>query len=87
MAARYVLFFAIAGLILGSAQYYVWARLVRDAALPAPYRSIATALLVALFVILVSIIPVYIATRLAGSSGLTAERPKRSTVAANLPEP
>ena len=42
---------------------------------------------VALFVILVSIIPVYIATRLAGSSGLTAERPKRSTVAANLPEP
>ena len=42
---------------------------------------------VALFVILVSIIPVYIATRLAGSSGLTAERPKRSTVAADLPEP
>jgi putative spermidine/putrescine transport system permease protein len=40
---------------------------------------------VALFVILVSIIPVYIATRLAGASGITAERPKRSTVAANLP--
>ena len=42
---------------------------------------------VALFVILVSIIPVYIATRLAGSSGLTAERPKRSAVAANVPAP
>ena len=42
---------------------------------------------VALFVIVVSIIPVYIATRLAGSSGITAERPKRSTVAATVPEP
>ena len=42
---------------------------------------------VALFVILVSIIPVYIATRLAGSSGITAERPKRSTAAANVPAP
>ena len=42
---------------------------------------------VALFVILVSIVPVYIATRLAGSSGITAERPKRSTVAANVPAP
>jgi putative spermidine/putrescine transport system permease protein len=42
---------------------------------------------VALFVIVVSIIPVYIATRLAGSSGITSERPKRSTVAANIPEP
>jgi putative spermidine/putrescine transport system permease protein len=42
---------------------------------------------VALFVILVSIIPVYIATRLAGSSGITAERPKRSAVAANVPGP
>jgi putative spermidine/putrescine transport system permease protein len=42
---------------------------------------------VALFVILVSIVPVYIATRLAGASGITAERPKRSTVAANVPAP
>jgi putative spermidine/putrescine transport system permease protein len=41
---------------------------------------------VALFVLLVSIIPVYVATRLAGSSGITSERPKRSTVAANVPE-
>ena len=36
---------------------------------------------VALFVILVSIIPVYLATRLAGSRGITGERPKRSAVA------
>jgi putative spermidine/putrescine transport system permease protein len=42
---------------------------------------------VALFVLVVSIIPVYIATRLAGSSGITAERPERSAVAANIPEP
>ncbi len=39
---------------------------------------------VALFLILVSIIPVYLATRLAGASGITAERPKQSkTVAAD----
>jgi putative spermidine/putrescine transport system permease protein len=42
---------------------------------------------VALFVILVSIVPVYLATRLAGSSGITAERPKQSTVAAATPAP
>jgi putative spermidine/putrescine transport system permease protein len=35
---------------------------------------------VALFVIVVSIIPVYLATRLAGASGITRERPKRSEV-------
>ena len=37
---------------------------------------------VALFVIVLSIIPVYIATRLAGASGITSERPKQSTKAA-----
>ena len=41
---------------------------------------------VALFVIILSIIPVYIATRLAGSAGITAERPKQSAVAADLPQ-
>ena len=30
MAARYVLFFLIASLVMGSAHRYVWARLVRD---------------------------------------------------------
>jgi putative spermidine/putrescine transport system permease protein len=42
---------------------------------------------VALFLILLSVIPVYIATRLAGSSGITSERPKQSTVAAATPAP
>jgi putative spermidine/putrescine transport system permease protein len=37
---------------------------------------------VALFLILVSVIPVYLATRLAGSSGITADRPRQSTVVA-----
>jgi putative spermidine/putrescine transport system permease protein len=35
---------------------------------------------VALFLILLSVIPVYLATRLAGASGITAERPKQSAV-------
>jgi putative spermidine/putrescine transport system permease protein len=39
---------------------------------------------VALFVIVVSIIPVYIATRIAGSSGMTAERPAKGAVAAEV---
>jgi putative spermidine/putrescine transport system permease protein len=37
---------------------------------------------VALFVIVVSIIPVYIATRIAGSSGMAVERPGKGAVAA-----
>jgi putative spermidine/putrescine transport system permease protein len=37
---------------------------------------------VALFLILLSVIPVYIATRLAGSSGIAADRPRQSTVVA-----
>ena len=59
---------------------WIFATLARPAELPIVN-------VVALFVLVVSIIPVYIATRLAGSSGITSERPKRSTVAANIPEP
>ena len=59
---------------------WIFATLARPAELPIVN-------VVALFVLVVSIIPVYIAMRLAGSSGITSERPKRSTVAANLPEP
>ena len=33
---------------------------------------------VALFVLLVSIVPIYFATRLAGSSGITPTRPKQT---------
>jgi putative spermidine/putrescine transport system permease protein len=59
---------------------WIFAALARPAELPIVN-------VVALFVIVLSLIPVYIATRLAGASGITAERPKRSTVVANLPEP
>jgi predicted MPP superfamily phosphohydrolase len=54
MAARYVVFFVIASLVMGSSHRYVWARLVRDAALPAPWARIATIALVVLFVLLMS---------------------------------
>jgi uncharacterized protein len=52
MAARYLVFFAIAFSIMGSAHYYVWARLVRDSALPQPWGRIATVAIVVLFIVL-----------------------------------
>ncbi len=51
---RYVLFFLVAGLVMGGAHYYVWARLVRDAALPAPWGRILGIAVVVLFVVLMS---------------------------------
>lgn len=54
MAVRYLLFFLIASLIMGSAHRYVWARLVRDAALPSPWGRIATVGIVVLFVLLMA---------------------------------
>jgi predicted MPP superfamily phosphohydrolase len=54
MALRYLLFFVLASLIMGSAHRYVWARLVRDAGLPPPWNKIASIVLVALFVLLMS---------------------------------
>ncbi len=51
---RYVLFFLVAGLVMGGAHYYVWARLVRDAGLPSPWGRILTIAIVALFVLLMS---------------------------------
>jgi hypothetical protein len=39
MATRYVIFFAVALLVMGGAHYYVWARLVRDAGLPSPWGA------------------------------------------------
>jgi putative spermidine/putrescine transport system permease protein len=39
---------------------------------------------VALFVIIVSIIPIYFAQRLAGGTGLTSDRPVKGTVAASI---
>lgn len=55
MAARYVAFFLLALLVLGSAHYYVWARLVRDLALPAPWSRIATGAIALLFTLLMSV--------------------------------
>ena len=54
MAGRYVVFFAIASLVMGSAHRYVWARLVRDVGLPAPWAKAATVALVVLFILLMS---------------------------------
>ena len=51
---RYLVFFFVASLLLGSAHRYVWARLVRDAALPAPWARVATIAIVVLFVLLMS---------------------------------
>jgi predicted MPP superfamily phosphohydrolase len=52
--ARYVVFFLVAMLVMGSAHRYVWARLVRDAALPAPWARVGTLAIVVLFVLLMS---------------------------------
>jgi len=56
---------------------WIFATLSRPAELPIVN-------VVALFVIVASIIPVYFAQRLAGSSGLTGERPKQGAVAASI---
>jgi len=56
---------------------WIFATLARPAQLPIVN-------VVALFVIVVSIIPVYFAQRLAGSSGLTGERPKQGAIAASI---
>jgi predicted MPP superfamily phosphohydrolase len=52
MLTRYLVFFVVASLVMGSAHRYVWARLVRDAALPAPWARAATIALVVLFLLL-----------------------------------
>ncbi len=54
MAARYLIFFSVALLVLGSAHYYVWARLVRDAALPAPWTRVATVMIALLFAVMMT---------------------------------
>ncbi len=56
---------------------WIFATLARPAELPIVN-------VVALFVIVVSIIPVYIAQRLAGGSGLSTDRPPKGAVAASI---
>jgi uncharacterized protein len=43
-----IMFALIFALVIGSIHYYLWVRLVRDSALPAPWRQIATGVIVAL---------------------------------------
>jgi len=59
---------------------WIFATLSRPAELPIVN-------VVALFVILVSVVPIYIAARLAGGAGLTKDRPVKGDVAALEPEP
>src|SRR6266571_2249579 len=47
-----LIFFSVATAIVAAVHYYIWARLVRDTALPPPWRAIAT---VAFFVLFLSI--------------------------------
>lgn len=47
---RFALFFAVALTVLGGMHFYLWVRLVRDPALPAPWRALATVALVLLAV-------------------------------------
>lgn len=49
MAARYVVFFLVASFVMGTAHWYVYARLVRDAALPSPWARIVAIVIALLF--------------------------------------
>jgi uncharacterized protein len=51
---RYLVFFAVSLLVLGGGHYYVWARLVRDAGLPAPWSRIGAIVVGLLFAVLMS---------------------------------
>jgi predicted MPP superfamily phosphohydrolase len=51
---RYVVFFLVASLVMGSAHWYVYARLVRDAGLPSPWGRIAAIAIGVLFVLLMT---------------------------------
>lgn len=49
MAARYLALFVVALVVLGAAHRYVWARLVRDTAVPSPWSKVAVSALALLF--------------------------------------
>jgi uncharacterized protein len=52
---RFLPFLAVAMLVMGSAHYYVWARLVRDLALPPPWSRVGTGVVALLFTLLMSV--------------------------------
>ena len=54
MIARFVAFVLVLSLVLGAAHHYVWARLVRDAALPAPWPTVGGTAIAGLFAILMA---------------------------------
>jgi uncharacterized protein len=54
MPLRYAVFFVVASLVMGSAHWYVYARLVRDAGAPAPWARIAAIVIGILFVVLMA---------------------------------
>lgn len=54
MAARYLVFFVVATLVMGVSHRYVWARLVRDAALPQPWARVATVAIIVLYIVLMA---------------------------------
>jgi predicted MPP superfamily phosphohydrolase len=54
MPLRYVAFFLVASIVMGSAHWYVYARLVRDAGLPAPWGRVVAILIAVLFFALMS---------------------------------
>src|SRR5687767_2583707 len=53
MPLRYVVFFLVASLVMGSAHWYLYARLVRDASLPSPWgRVVGIAIAVMFFLLM-----------------------------------
>jgi predicted MPP superfamily phosphohydrolase len=54
MAVRYLVFFAVATVLMAAAHRYLWARLVRDTALPSPWSKIATVVLGLLMVVMLT---------------------------------
>lgn len=51
---RYLVFFIVASAVMGLSHRYVWARLVRDADLPAPWNKVATGAIIVMFVLLMT---------------------------------
>ncbi len=67
--SRFLIFFAVAMSILGGLHYYIYARLIRDTHLVAPWRQIATA---ALILLAISQPATFIVRRGLGKAGLSA---------------